>query len=236
MNLSPKKVLVIEDDESVRFVISKVVIGAGHQVTEAVNGKEGLSLLDNSTFDLIITDLMMPELGGEDLILEYRKRELELFTPILVLTSINDKDVLVRLLENGADDYITKPFNAKEFKARLNVLLRICSLTRMLNKQSEDLRDSKNEILSLQAQLLQKERLKVRDSYQATAFDSLVQPIATIKMILGIIERENSIARISSLKEEVNRLEKAMDSLTKINIDKESTYSEDIKMYSKDKD
>jgi hypothetical protein len=106
----------------------------------------------------------------------------------------------------------------------------------MLNKQSEDLRNSKNEILSLQAQLLQKERLKVRDSYQATTFDSLVQPIATIKMILGIIERENSVARISSLKEEVTRLEKAMDSLTKINIDKESTYSEDIKMYSKDKD
>lgn len=114
-------ILVVEDDVDVNNLITKILINKMYHVTQAFSGSEASLQLFNSDFDLILLDLMLPGITGEELIKQIRqKKEI----PILVIsakTSLEDK---VNILNLGADDYITKPFESEEILARVNCQLR----------------------------------------------------------------------------------------------------------------
>jgi two-component system cell cycle response regulator len=106
---SLQKILVVDDDESVCMVLTRVLQGAGHDVAVARNGPEAIDTLRSESFDLIITDLKMPGIDGLG-VLE-KAKELDPLCEVIVITGYASVDSAVEVMRLGAYDYITKPFN-----------------------------------------------------------------------------------------------------------------------------
>ena len=126
------KILVAEDDVHTRGAIIELLAGDGHFVLSAADGAEALQLLRTESFEMACLDVMMPRLSGYDLCREIRARDPAM--PIMFLTAKADEIDKVVGLELGADDYVVKPFGAKEFLARVRALARRCS--RLSNSES----------------------------------------------------------------------------------------------------
>lgn len=114
------KILVVEDDESIANLIRINLKAEGYKCVCALDGKTGADYIENDYFDLILLDIMLPEISGYEL-LEYIK---PIGTPVIFLTAKNEIDDRIRGLKLGADDYITKPFQVGELLARVEALLR----------------------------------------------------------------------------------------------------------------
>lgn len=114
-----KKILIVEDDTSINNLIKELLIQNNYEVLSAYSGTEAMSILEKENIDLILLDLMLPGINGEEIITQIKE------IPIIVLSAkINSEDKINCLL-NGANDYITKPFNTDELLARIKVQLRI---------------------------------------------------------------------------------------------------------------
>lgn len=116
-----KNILIIEDDLRIRRILQLELEHEGYLVSLAKNGKEGLEKAKLIRYDLILLDLMLPKISGEEVCKELRKNS---DVPIIVLTAKENIRSKVELLDMGADDYITKPFNIEELFARMRVALR----------------------------------------------------------------------------------------------------------------
>ena len=116
-----RKILIIEDDLRIRRILQLELEHEGYLVSLAKDGKEGLEKAKLIRYDLILLDLMLPEISGEEVCKELRKNS---DVPIIVLTAKENIRSKVELLDMGADDYITKPFNIEELFARMRVALR----------------------------------------------------------------------------------------------------------------
>jgi DNA-binding response OmpR family regulator len=117
-----KKVLVIEDDKSIVDLLEIHLKDLSCDVTTTLDGAEGLRKATSETFDLIVLDIMLPNVNGLDICKEVRKRDI--YTPVLMLTSKSEEVDKVIGLEIGADDYLPKPFSIREFIARVKAILR----------------------------------------------------------------------------------------------------------------
>ena len=115
------RVLVVDDEAAIRKVVRDALARSGHDVETAVDGEEAASFMESASFDLVITDLNMPRLDGLELVRRIRRTSP---VPILVLTVRQEEREKVRLLDAGADDYVTKPFGVAELLARSRALLR----------------------------------------------------------------------------------------------------------------
>jgi len=121
-----KTILVADDKANVRNLVRDYLEAEGFRVVIAANGREALYTARAEKPDLILLDIMMPEMSGYDFIKVYRK---ERETPIILLTAKLDETDKVLGLELGADDYVTKPFGMKELVARINAVLRRAART-----------------------------------------------------------------------------------------------------------
>jgi two-component system alkaline phosphatase synthesis response regulator PhoP/two-component system response regulator ResD len=116
-----KTILVVDDEPNIVDLLRLYLEGAGYGVLAAANGRRALELAEQHDPDLVVLDLMLPELDGLEVTRELRRRG---DTPILMLTArAEDVDRIVGL-EVGADDYVTKPFNPRELVARVRAILR----------------------------------------------------------------------------------------------------------------
>lgn len=117
----PKKILIVDDEPQIVEICRDYLKAAGYETVTASNGTQGLSLARREKPDLIVLDLMMPEMDGFEVTREIRR---ESDVPIIMLTArVEETDKLIGL-ELGADDYITKPFSPRELVARIRVVLR----------------------------------------------------------------------------------------------------------------
>ncbi len=114
-----KNILVVEDDISIHSILQEILKNDGYNVIDAYSGSEAIMVLEKNQVDLILLDLMLPGLNGEEII----KRNNHI--PIIVLSAKISQEDKVECLLNGANDYITKPFNKDELLARIKVQLRI---------------------------------------------------------------------------------------------------------------
>ena len=114
-------ILIIEDDVPLNDMTKRLLTQHGYYVTSAYSGSEALLLMEKGTFDLILLDLMLPGIPGET-VLEKIKSAMDI--PIIGVSAKTDIDSKVNLIRNGADDYITKPFNILEVKARIKAIMR----------------------------------------------------------------------------------------------------------------
>lgn len=116
------RVLVVDDEESIVKLISYTFKQAGFEVFTAENGRQGLEIVKREYPDLIILDLMLPEIDGMELCRKLRQDGINV--PIIMLTAKDDEIDRVLGLEIGADDYVTKPFSPRELVARVKAVLR----------------------------------------------------------------------------------------------------------------
>lgn len=116
------KILIAEDDKNLRNIVASTLEKEQFTVLTAKNGKEAITLLDTEKADLVITDVMMPVMDGNELCAELRKAAPDL--PILMLTALETLDDKEKGFNAGADDYLTKPFALKELLLRIKALLR----------------------------------------------------------------------------------------------------------------
>jgi two-component system alkaline phosphatase synthesis response regulator PhoP len=117
-----KRILIIEDARTIRMALEDDFKFEGYQVETAATGPEGLEKAMNLNLDIIILDLMLPELSGLEICKELRRHDIG--TPIIMLTAKSQEFDKVLGLELGADDYVTKPFSPMELHARVKALLR----------------------------------------------------------------------------------------------------------------
>jgi len=134
------KVLLVEDEKSIADGIIYNLKNEGLKVTHVDEGKIALDIFDEEHFDLLILDIMLPEVSGLEICQSIRKSS---NVPIIMLTAKDDENDKIRGLEMGADDYITKPFSVKELISRIKAVLRRTKNSELLNGLDEDINSVK---------------------------------------------------------------------------------------------
>jgi len=115
------KILVVDDEDRIRELIKKYAAFEGHEVTEAANGMEAIETARTKDFDIIIMDVMMPELDGFSAVKEIRKHKT---VPVIMLSARGEEYDRIHGFEAGADDYVVKPFSPKELMLRIEAVMK----------------------------------------------------------------------------------------------------------------
>lgn len=133
-------ILVVDDESRIRAIIKKYAEFEGHRVTEAGDGMEAVTLCRTQSFDMIIMDIMMPELDGFSACREIRKTTQ---TPIIMLSARGEEYDKINGFELGIDDYVVKPFSPKE------LMLRVEAIMKRVNQRASAVPQSQNVVIEL---------------------------------------------------------------------------------------
>jgi len=115
------RILMVDDEERIRQIVIKYAVFEGHQVTEAANGMEAVRLCRDNDFDIVIMDVMMPELDGFSAVREIHKFKK---IPVIMLSARGEEYDKIHGFELGADDYVVKPFSPKELMMRVGAVMK----------------------------------------------------------------------------------------------------------------
>ncbi|MDP1678396.1 MAG: response regulator [Bacteroidota bacterium] len=118
-----EKILVVEDDTNIEQLVTFKLKNSGFQVYIAHNGVEALEFLKKNTVDLVVTDVMMPIMGGKELVIELKKNPATKTIPVVMLTSRTLEKEIVEGFSLGVEDYIKKPFSPQELIVRIKTVL-----------------------------------------------------------------------------------------------------------------
>lgn len=199
-----KKILVVEDDNTIHNLIKELLEKENYIVRNAYSGKEALEILNSEKIDLILLDLMLPEITGEEIVKEIRTN-----IPIIVISAKISPEDKVSVLLDGANDYITKPFDKNELLARIQVQLREDSKNNLKYKDIELLQDGKT--------------LKIKDSkisLTKTEYAILKQLLLTpdkvvIKTkLVNLISEDTEDGDENSLKVHISNIRKKIRKIT----------------------
>jgi len=154
-----KAVVLVADDEPDMRRYLKSELDADYNVIEAVDGVDALEKASQFQPDMILLDMMMPQMDGLDVCRELRKREATLNIPIILLTARADEETKFDALEMGANDFLAKPFSSTELQARIKNLIESHDYQRKLSKQNVALTSAIEQIKETESQLVQSEKL-----------------------------------------------------------------------------
>lgn len=129
------RILLVEDEKNVAGFIKKGLTEEFYTVDVSINGEDGFLMATTTEYDLIILDIMLPDINGIELCRRIKNHNIK--TPVLMLTAVDSIESKVKGLDSGADDYLTKPFAFEEFLARVRALLRRPTLMSALLKVSD---------------------------------------------------------------------------------------------------
>ncbi|MFA6468438.1 MAG: response regulator [Bacteroidota bacterium] len=118
-----EKILIVEDDSNITQLVSFKLKNSGYEVFNAVNGVEALKFLEENNVDLIVTDVMMPVMGGKELMIALKKNPKTRSIPTVMLTSRTLEKEIVEGFSLGVEDYIKKPFSPQELIVRIKTVL-----------------------------------------------------------------------------------------------------------------
>ncbi|MBS1704336.1 MAG: diguanylate cyclase [Armatimonadetes bacterium] len=138
------KILLVEDDPASLLMLTKALQRRGHQVIGTANGEEALRLLDRESFQVVISDWIMPKLDGLQLCRILRASEQNTYTYYLMLTAADQHKDRLMALEEGADDMMVKPFHLSELNARLRVAERILAMNEEVQRKSVEMEQLSN--------------------------------------------------------------------------------------------
>ncbi len=201
-----KKILVVEDDDTIHKFIKELLEKECYIVKNAYSGTEAISIIENDSIDLILLDLMLPGINGEDIVKKVNKT-----IPIIVISAKTSSTNKAKVLLDGANDYITKPFEKIELLARIQVQLRIN------NKQAKNIKYKEIELLE------DNRSIKIK-SYQITLTrteytimrELLLNPnkVVTKTRLLDLISIEAENCDESSLKVHISNIRKKIRKIT----------------------
>lgn len=135
------KILLVDDDDAIREVIQAILKSAQHQVIEAENGEVAVQMFQQEQPDLIIMDLLMPVMDGHTATKIIKQQSVNKFVPIIYVTSSSGDDTLIECLNNGGDDFISKPVNMAILLAKLEALERTLNLQKLVNEKNKRLEE-----------------------------------------------------------------------------------------------
>ena len=179
------RILAVDDNKNNTDLLSKRLTKKGHKVITANNGKEAILRLsmDRDGIDVILLDIVMPEMNGYE-VLKYLKNDKRFFEiPVIMISSMDDTDSIYRCIENGADDYITKPFEKSILDARISSCIEKKHLRdkekQLMHELAEEQEKSENLLLNILPEEIA-ERLKKGESNIATKHDNVTMLFADI--------------------------------------------------------
>jgi DNA-binding response OmpR family regulator len=133
------KILIAEDDQDSRELLTWILQKLGYQVIATANGKEAWEAYRRGRFRIVISDVLMPEIDGLELCRRIRLHKQSKYTYIIIITALIGKRDYLEGMEAGADDFVTKPFDPDELKARLRVAERIISFQEQAEEAAKNL-------------------------------------------------------------------------------------------------
>jgi signal transduction histidine kinase len=181
------QVLIADDDPVSRRLLQSYLQKWGYEVSAAQNGAEAWRLFQGATFAIVITDWMMPDVDGLELIRRIRGIHRPGYVHATLLTARSQKEDLVEGMEAGADDFLTKPFDRDELRVRLRAAERLVNLEQSLAEQNRILRET-------QAALVQTEKLASLGQLAAGIAHEINNPIAYVTNNLVVIRRDTQAA------------------------------------------
>jgi DNA-binding response OmpR family regulator len=139
------KILVVDDEPPICMIVSRLLKQTGHEVVTAENGRIAWELFQSERFEMVITDLVMPEMDGLDLIRNLRSSNQGAYTYVIILTVLTDPKYVIEGHQAGADDYLTKPIDALELLARVKLGERFLHLEERLREAQRRASESPGE-------------------------------------------------------------------------------------------
>lgn len=223
-----KSILVADDDDDIRQIVCAALSAMGFEVKAASDGNQAIELLELGLPDLAVLDVGMPGHTGIEVCARIKSSSEGELTPVIMLTALDSVKDKVRALEGGADDYLTKPFNLHELRARIKALLRVRELNLRLRE--------KNDLLqAMQEKLIERERQLLVVQLAGTAAHSLGQPLSAIMLNCHLLEKlEPSDARykkaLDAIKLDARRMADMLEKLKSVDASKTSEYYGDTEI------
>ncbi len=203
-----KKILVVEDDNTIHKIIEDILKKEHYIVISAYSGTEAISIIENDNIDLILLDLMLPGINGEDIVKKVNKT-----LPIIVISAKTSSVDKAKVLLEGANDYITKPFEKIELLARIQVQLRISSNKNknLKYKEIELLED--NKTMKIQTNKI----ILTRTEYTIMK-ELLLNPskVVTKTRLLDLMSVDSENCDESSLKVHISNIRKKIRKITQV--------------------
>ncbi len=203
-----KKILVVEDDNTIHKIIEDILKKEHYIVISAYSGTEAISIIENDNIDLILLDLMLPGINGE-----YIVRKVNKTVPIIVISAKTSSADKVKVLLDGANDYITKPFEKMELLARIQVQLRISS------NKNKNLKYKDIELLEDNKTMkIQTSKITLTRTEYTIMRELLLNPskVVTKTRLLDLISINLESCDESSLKVHVSNIRKKIRKITQV--------------------
>ena len=202
-----KKILIVEDNVDIHNLIKEILEKENYKILDAYSGTEALLLIEKEKIDLILLDLMLPGINGEEIIKQIKE------IPIIVISAINSNVDKINTLLDGANDYITKPFNNEELLARVKVQLRIKE-----NKQDNVELKYKDMFLNEENHILyiKENQVYLTKTEYAILKQLLLNPkqVVTKSKILDLISMDTLDCDENSLKVHISNMRKKIKKVT----------------------
>lgn len=207
--------LVVDDNETNRDLLSRSLERYGHKVCAAENGRRALELVRAENFDLVLLDILMPEMNGYQVLMQLKANEALRHIPVIMLSALDEIDSVVRCIELGADDYLPKPFNTVLLRARINACMEKKRLRDREQAYLEQLRIEREKSERLLSNILPQpiaDRLKQGERPIADGFADVTVLFADL---VGFTEFAASVSAVE-LVDLLNTIFSAFDRLAEI--------------------
>lgn len=220
---SSRNILVVDDSETFLTYMSFVLRNQNYNVDTTLDSKEVYSMLKNREYNLLITDLQMPEVSGLDLLHIIREDEALLNLPIMGISGESNQSDISRLLKSGADDFISKPFESEDLILKIDILLKLNKKqieAAELNEQlQDDIVKTEDELKHTEEMMLQQSRLAQMGEMLSMISHQWQQPLATLSSVSIDMRMKSDLEHFDlSKKEEAQEYEEYINNgLDKIN-------------------
>ena len=203
-----KNILIVEDNIDIHNLIREVLEKEHYRVLSSYTGTEAMRIIENERIDLILLDLMLPEINGEEIVKKVKD------TPIIVISAKISTENKVNVLLNGANDYLTKPFNVEELLARIKVQLRIDNKKEKNEDLTyKDMRLSKEDVHTL---YFKEKSIYLTKTEYAILKQLLLSPknVVTKTKLLEQLSEDSLYCDESSLKVHMSNIRKKIKTVT----------------------
>jgi len=198
-----KNILIIEDEEELRDGIAEILSYEGYNVSQAANGSEGLKLAVKKSPDLILCDILMPEIDGYEVLRQLKARKQNAIIPFIFLTALNERVNYRRGMELGADDYLTKPFSREELlKAVSSQIYKYSNFEKQIKLKVDQIEnDLSNKIAWLKADNEEKQEYIRQLSTHNEYLDSKLKEneLKLMQEFFNLVETNNTIQNIKKI-------------------------------------